>query len=89
MPHGILTFRSEQLNPDDRALVMAAEVMFNSATGTGVLQGRLFEGIKFWLSARVPQRTRFISDIKVCLYEYSTLCALTMHLILIFLGKRR
>lgn len=44
---------------------MAAEVVYSSTVGPDVLQGRLFEGVKFWLSAKVPQRTRFINDIKV------------------------
>lgn len=54
---------------------MAAETVLSSTNGENNLQGRLFEGIKFWLSAKVPQRTRFINDIKVCLYVDFTLCA--------------
>ena len=42
-----------------------AEVVFSGVADDVDLQGSLFQGIKFWLSQRVPQRSRFINDIKV------------------------
>lgn len=51
---------------------MAAEVIHSSTSGADVLQGHLFDGLKFWLSAKVPQRSRFINDLKVFLQELIT-----------------
>ena len=44
---------------------MAAEVAYSSTNGADDLRGQLFNGFKFWLSAKVPLRSRFINDIKV------------------------
>ena len=41
-----------------------AHVVYSDVAGVNDLQGDLFQGIKFWLSQRVPQRSRFIADIK-------------------------
>ena len=41
-----------------------AEVVYSEVSGDNDLQGSLFDGVKFWLSQRVPQRSRFITDIK-------------------------
>ena len=41
------------------------EVVFSGLSdGTG-LQGALFHGKKFWLSQKVPLRSRYIAEIKV------------------------
>ncbi|KAL2044942.1 hypothetical protein N7G274_002717 [Stereocaulon virgatum] len=42
-----------------------AEVVFSGATADAGIQGTLFRGIKFWVSQKVPQRARFINDVKV------------------------
>ncbi|KAG8532712.1 uncharacterized protein KY384_002589 [Bacidia gigantensis] len=41
-----------------------AQVVYTAANGTSDLHGSLFEGIKFWLSQKVPQRSRFIEEIQ-------------------------
>ena len=52
-----------------------AEVVYSEISGDGDLsrQGSLFNGIKFWLSQRVPQRSRFIADVKARVERTSTL----------------
>ena len=42
-----------------------AEVVYTSLADGNEAQGSLFKGRKFWLSRKVPQRTRFIADIRV------------------------
>lgn len=42
-----------------------AEVVYTGISGHTNLQGTLFQGKKFWLSQKVPQRSRFIADVKV------------------------
>ncbi len=42
-----------------------AEMVFTGVSDNTDLQGTLFQGRKFWLSQKVPQRSRFIADIKV------------------------
>lgn len=44
-----------------------AEVVFTGVSDHTGVQGNLFQGTKFWLSHKVPQRSRFINDIKVSL----------------------
>ena len=44
-----------------------AEVVYSDVSDHTGVQGNLFEGIKFWLSQKVPQRSRFINDVKVSL----------------------
>ena len=46
-------------------LSMAAVIFSDVVTEDAGLQGTLFKGLKFWLAQRVPQRSRFIADIKV------------------------
>lgn len=42
-----------------------AAVVYNIPTnGTGH-RGTLFEGLTFWLSQRVPQRSRFVAEVEV------------------------
>lgn len=43
---------------------MAEVVYTRLANGNGT-QGTLFKGRKFWLSRKVPQRSRFIAEILV------------------------
>ena len=50
-----------------------ATIVYNVPTnGTG-LRGTLFEGLTFWLSQRVPQRSRFVAEIEVCESRLNTL----------------
>ena len=42
-----------------------AETIFSGVAGDSDLRGTLFQGLKFWVSHKVPQRSRFLSDIKV------------------------
>ena len=44
---------------------MAGVVFSDVATEEDGLQGTLFKGLKFWVAQRVPQRSRFVADIKV------------------------
>ena len=44
---------------------MAGVVFSDIATEEAGLQGTLFKGLKFWVAQRVPQRSRFVADIKV------------------------
>ncbi|KAL9099473.1 MAG: hypothetical protein Q9163_005036 [Psora crenata] len=41
-----------------------AEVIYSGAHEASDIQGKLFDGIKFWLSQRVPQRSRFVDDVR-------------------------
>ena len=41
-----------------------AHIVYSDVAGVNELQGDLFQDTKFWLSQRVPQRSRFIADIK-------------------------
>lgn len=41
-----------------------AEMVFSGVTNDADVQGTLFQGIKFWISHKVPQRSRFLSDVK-------------------------
>ena len=42
-----------------------AEIIYTAVTDASALRGTLFQGAKFWLSQKVPQRSRFIEQIKV------------------------
>ncbi len=42
-----------------------ANVVLSGVSEDAGVQGSLFEGIKFWLSQKVPQRSRFENDVKV------------------------
>ena len=42
-----------------------AEIVYTAVTDASGLHGTLFQGSKFWLSQKVPQRSRFIEQIKV------------------------
>lgn len=42
-----------------------ANVVLSGVSEDAGVQGSLFEGIKFWLSQKVPQRSRFVNDVKV------------------------
>lgn len=53
-----------KLLPLSNTLTMA-ETVFSGVTGDTGVQGTLFQGIKFWISHKVPQRSRFLSDVKV------------------------
>ena len=44
---------------------MAPEMVDSAVSDEAGVQGELFQGIKFWLSLRVPQRSRFIDEVKV------------------------
>lgn len=40
--------------------------MFSGVASSDInVQGTLFQGIKFWISQKVPQRSRFLNDVKV------------------------
>ncbi|KAL8722290.1 MAG: hypothetical protein Q9225_001195 [Loekoesia sp. 1 TL-2023] len=41
-----------------------AEVVYTGVTDAAGVQGQLFQGVKFWLSQKVPQRKRFIEEVK-------------------------
>lgn len=45
--------------------IMAQAVLSDVPPDTGLQRGSLFQGIKFWLSQKVPQRSRFINDVRV------------------------
>ena len=47
---------------------MTSVVFSDVAANSKVDSGSLFKGLKFWLSHKVPQRSRFINDIRVCPY---------------------
>ena len=42
-----------------------AEVVYKGVGESAGVQGKLFKGIKFWLSQKVPQRSRFVDDVRV------------------------
>ncbi|CAD6584188.1 MAG: hypothetical protein ASARMPREDX12_001547 [Alectoria sarmentosa] len=41
-----------------------AGIVFNDVADDTDVQGTLFQGIKFWISHKVPQRSRFLSNVK-------------------------
>ncbi|MCJ1463828.1 hypothetical protein MMC07_002437 [Pseudocyphellaria aurata] len=43
---------------------MVPKVVYSGVRDDTGVQGRLFQGIKFWLSLRVPQRSRFIGEVQ-------------------------
>ena len=43
-----------------------AQVVYGDVQGSNSLQGTLFQGQKFWLSAKVPSKLHFIDAINVC-----------------------
>ena len=43
-----------------------ATIVYNVPNNGAGLRGTLFEGLTFWLSQRVPQRSRFVAEIEVC-----------------------
>lgn len=42
-----------------------AEIVYSAVTDATGIHGTLFQGAKFWLSQKVPQRNRFIEEVKV------------------------
>ena len=42
-----------------------ATIVWSAATNGSGAKGTLFEGNTFWLSQRVPQRSRFVAEIEV------------------------
>lgn len=42
-----------------------AEIVYTGVTDAQGVTGNLFQGTKFWLSQKVPQRKRFIDQVKV------------------------
>ena len=42
-----------------------AQVTYTGTTEAAGIRGKLFHNIRFWVSQKVPQRSRFIDDIKV------------------------
>ena len=42
-----------------------AEVVYAGVTDAAGIYGQLFQGTRFWLSQKVPQRKRFIEEVKV------------------------
>lgn len=41
-----------------------AEVVYSEISADKDLRGMLFDGVKFWLAQTVPQRSRFIDNVK-------------------------
>lgn len=41
------------------------EVVYTSVNNEIGVRGTLFEGLKFWLSRKVPQRSKFIEEVQV------------------------
>ncbi|KAL8930729.1 MAG: hypothetical protein Q9208_000270 [Pyrenodesmia sp. 3 TL-2023] len=41
-----------------------AQIIYTEVTDAGGIEGTLFQGVKFWLSQKVPQRKRFIEEVK-------------------------
>jgi hypothetical protein len=41
------------------------EVVYTGLADEGKTRGSIFKGIKFWLSRKVPQRSRFIAEVLV------------------------
>ncbi|KAL9130851.1 MAG: hypothetical protein Q9217_001052 [Psora testacea] len=41
-----------------------AQVIYSGISERADIHGGLFEGIKFWLSQKVPQRSRFVGDVR-------------------------
>lgn len=50
-----------------------AETVYTGVTDAAGIQGQLFRGKKFWLSQKVPQRKRFMADVKANGGEISAL----------------
>ena len=44
---------------------MNAHIVYSGAAQSAGGQNGLFAGTKFWLSQKVPQRSRFIEEVKV------------------------
>lgn len=45
---------------------MTAQVVLSNITpGAEVQAGNLFQGLKFYISHKVPQRSRFVNDVRV------------------------
>lgn len=42
-----------------------AQIVYTDVADAAGVQGQLFEGIKFWLSQKVPSRRRFVEEVKV------------------------
>lgn len=42
-----------------------AEIVYTAVADATGIHGSLFQGVKFWLSQKVPQRSRFIEEVKV------------------------
>lgn len=42
-----------------------AEIIYTGVTDAAGIQGQLFRGKRFWLSQKVPQRKRFVEEVKV------------------------
>lgn len=49
-----------------------AEVVFTGVARDAGLHGTLFEGLKFWLSHKVPQRSRWVNDVRVRIHQART-----------------
>ena len=45
--------------------ITMAKIILSGVSDDADVQGTLFQGTKFWISHKVPQRSRFISDVKV------------------------
>ena len=41
-----------------------AEIVYTAVTDATGIHGTLFQGAKFWLSQKVPQRNRFIEEVR-------------------------
>ena len=41
------------------------ETVFSGVASDADVRGTLFQGIKFWISQKVPMRSRFLNDVKV------------------------
>lgn len=45
-----------------------AEIVFSGVAEDAGLQGTLFQGMRFWLSHKVPQRSRFVNEVRVSIH---------------------
>ena len=43
-----------------------AQVVYTRASDTDDVRGTLFEGKKFWLAQKIPQRSLFVEQVRVC-----------------------
>ncbi len=57
-----------------------AEVVYSEVFGDNDFQGSLFDGIKFWLAQTVPQRSRFIDNVKARFKGSTRILNLSDHL---------